>query len=107
MQTAHEGSAPLSAAFPAAVLCGICGWWVFGAIAFIIKEPRRIFRLIDVIRGKDKLQSVLEDTEDADSTNTNGGGHGHPGNTETRTPEQKPEKEEKPSDSTLPTTKTT
>ncbi len=104
MQSATPDSAPLSAAFPAAVLCGICGWWVIGAAAWLAKDPARMFKFIDVIRGKTSAQSVFEEQ---DSTKTNGGGQGQPGIEVTRTPEQIPTKVETPVVSESPTTKTT
>lgn len=104
MQSATPDSAPLSAAFPAAVLCGICGWWAIGAAAWFAKNPAKIFKLIDVIRGKTTAQSIFEET---DSTSTKGGSQGQPGIEVTRTPEQTPTKVETPVVSESPTTNTT
>lgn len=94
-QTAALDAAPLAAAFPAAVLCGICGWWTIGLAAWLTKNPLRVFKLWGVIRGTEKFQSVLTDESgETFSTSTKGGSQGQPGIAETRTPEQTPAKQE-------------
>lgn len=97
-QTASPDAAPLAAAFPAAILCGICGWWAIGLTAWIVKNPLRLFKMWNVIRGTEKLQSLLTDESgETFSTSTKGGSQGQPGITETRMPEQTPAKQSQPS----------
>ena len=111
-QTASGDAAPIAAALPAAVFLGICGWWVVGLVMWFVKNPLRMLKLIDVIRGKEKLQSVLVGVEDPGSdrvTKTNGGSQGQPESADNRTPAQNASQVSIPATSTSadPKSKTT
>lgn len=92
-QTAVGDAAPIAAALPAAVFLGICGWWVIGFAAWMVKNPFRILKLVEWWRGKETLQSALAGIADPGSaleTKTNGGSQEQPGILDTRTPSTNP-----------------
>lgn len=95
-QSSLPGVAPIAAAFPAAVFLGICGWWIVGSIAWFVRSPLRILRLIEWWRGKIPAQLVFADDPELSgtqpTTNTNGAGQLQPGNGVTLTPAQDPVK---------------
>lgn len=81
----------LAAAFCAATFLGICAWWVFAFVTWIVKSPQRIFRVIDWWRGKGTIQSIFEeDSGDTSVTSTKGVSQGQPAISDTRIPAQYP-----------------
>lgn len=102
-QTAVGDAAPITAALPAAVFLGICGWWFIGFAAWFAKNPFRLLKGIGVLTGKVSLQSFMEGIEDPGSarvTKTNGGSQGQPGIADTLTPAQNPDQTSTPAVST-------
>jgi len=93
-QTASPMAAPIAAALPAAMFLGICGWWVMGFFAWLVKNPFRLFKLIKVAKGDLSIQSLFDDPGSTLVTKTNGGSQGQPGTPDTLTPSQEPKKQD-------------
>lgn len=90
-RTAVPEIVPINSAYMVSFFFGICAWFFVGFTVWVVRNPARLFGLLEVWRGKKTLQSFfVEDPGSALEMRTNGGSQGQPGIPDTLTPSQKP-----------------